>query len=190
MPVLVEFQEFFSSIVVEIFEDAEPVAAANFLDLVKSGFYDKLSMHDIKPGYVAHFGCPFTKWAKDKERDSSTLKQWQALRGCGGPVPETKFTDCSGKEHVRDAEGKIPAVFESKTSNKKYTIAMAHDGDGKIGSQLFFNLRDNTHLDWFNTDCPDKHVVIGQVISGAEELDDICKHTTWEPIFLKVKRRK
>ena len=188
MPPLVAFEQYFTDIVIEVFEDAEPVAAANFLNLVKGKFYDGLTLHNIQPGYAAHFGCPFTRIRKDE--DKSTADQYRALRGCGGPEPHSKFTDSLGNEHVRDAAGKIPAVFNSKKSNKKFTVAMSHDGDGKFGSQIFFNLRDNTQLDWFNTNCPDKHVVIGEVITGDEFLTDICKNHGWEPVFLRVKRRK
>ncbi|MFA5851680.1 MAG: peptidylprolyl isomerase [Spirochaetales bacterium] len=40
----------------EVFEDKTPVTAANFLDYVKSGFYDGTIFHRVIPGFVAQGG--------------------------------------------------------------------------------------------------------------------------------------
>ena len=45
-------------IVIELFENEAPQAVANFITLVKSGFYDGLSFHRVLPGFMAQGGCP------------------------------------------------------------------------------------------------------------------------------------
>ena len=43
-------------ITMEVFEDRTPVTAANFLDYVRSGFYDGTIFHRVIPGFVAQGG--------------------------------------------------------------------------------------------------------------------------------------
>lgn len=43
-------------ITIEVFEDKTPVTAANFLEYVKSGFYDGTVFHRVIPGFVAQGG--------------------------------------------------------------------------------------------------------------------------------------
>ena len=43
-------------ITIEVFEDKTPITAANFLDYVKSGFYDGTIFHRVIPGFVAQGG--------------------------------------------------------------------------------------------------------------------------------------
>lgn len=45
-------------IVIELFENEAPIAVANFITLVKKGFYDGLSFHRVLPGFMAQGGCP------------------------------------------------------------------------------------------------------------------------------------
>lgn len=42
----------------ELFPDAAPQAVANFVSLVKSGFYDGLNFHRVIPNFVIQGGCP------------------------------------------------------------------------------------------------------------------------------------
>jgi cyclophilin family peptidyl-prolyl cis-trans isomerase len=42
----------------EIFEDRAPKTAANFLSLVKKGFYDGLTFHRVIPGFMIQGGDP------------------------------------------------------------------------------------------------------------------------------------
>lgn len=44
------------TIEIEVFEDKAPVTAKNFLDYVKSGFYDGLIFHRVIPGFVIQGG--------------------------------------------------------------------------------------------------------------------------------------
>ncbi|BCX79904.1 hypothetical protein LBC_13660 [Campylobacter sp. 19-13652] len=42
----------------ELFPDEAPQAVANFLELIKSGFYDGLNFHRVIPNFVIQGGCP------------------------------------------------------------------------------------------------------------------------------------
>ncbi len=45
-------------IIVELFENEAPETVGNFISLVKSGFYDKLTFHRVITGFMAQGGCP------------------------------------------------------------------------------------------------------------------------------------
>ena len=45
-------------IVIELFEKDAPGTVANFVKLIKEGFYDTLKFHRVIPGFVAQGGCP------------------------------------------------------------------------------------------------------------------------------------
>ncbi len=45
-------------IVIELFENESPQAVANFITLVKKGYYDGLTFHRVLPGFMAQGGCP------------------------------------------------------------------------------------------------------------------------------------
>ncbi len=46
------------TIVIELFEDQAPIATANFLTLVKKGFYDGVVFHRVLQGFMAQGGDP------------------------------------------------------------------------------------------------------------------------------------
>ncbi len=43
---------------IELFEDQAPNTVANFIALVEKGFYDGLTFHRVKEGFMAQAGCP------------------------------------------------------------------------------------------------------------------------------------
>ena len=53
---IVQFTTSKGEIKMEVFEDRTPITAANFLDYVKSGFYDGTIFHRVIPGFVAQGG--------------------------------------------------------------------------------------------------------------------------------------
>jgi peptidyl-prolyl cis-trans isomerase B (cyclophilin B) len=42
----------------ELYDDATPITAENFIKLIKSGYYDGLSFHRVIPNFVVQGGCP------------------------------------------------------------------------------------------------------------------------------------
>ncbi len=42
----------------ELYDDAAPIAAANFKKLVNDGFYNGLSFHRVIPNFMVQGGCP------------------------------------------------------------------------------------------------------------------------------------
>ena len=46
---------------IELFSNDAPNTVANFVKLVKEGFYDGLSFHRVIPGFMAQGGCPNTR---------------------------------------------------------------------------------------------------------------------------------
>ena len=60
----------------------------------------------------------------------------------------------------------IQDEFHEDLSNIEKTISMANSGPNTGGSQFFFNMKDNTFLDYNESPSTSKHAVFGKVISG------------------------
>ncbi len=45
-------------IVIDLFDKDAPNTVANFIKLVKEGFYDGLAFHRVIKGFMAQGGCP------------------------------------------------------------------------------------------------------------------------------------
>ena len=152
---------------VELFLDQMPVTASNFIDLAESGFYNGLHFHRVIPGFMDQFGCPY---AKDPNSPQA---------GTGGP-PDGSFTNLvTGATETRSNGGNIQDELISQDSNLKGTIAMANTGQPNSGgSQVFFNVADNTNLDWFDASTPSKHPVFAKITEGYDLLEQISKVPT------------
>lgn len=46
------------TMVIELFDDATPIAAGNFKKLVSDGFYNGLKFHRVIPNFMVQGGCP------------------------------------------------------------------------------------------------------------------------------------
>eukprot|EP00667_Euglena_gracilis_P019284 EG_transcript_20638 len=152
----------------EILLQDVPITASNFIDLVKSGFYDGLHFHRVIPDFMAQFGCPYSRHV-DKMQNA----------GVGGPEEDSEFKNLvTGETLTRDEEGQIPDEFTSKISNKKGTLSMANCGPNTGGSQFFINTADNTNLDWWDTTNKSQHPVFGKIIEGMDVVVKITKVPT------------
>ncbi len=94
---------------IELFTEGAPKAAANFVDLARTGFYDDVVFHRVIPGFVAQAGDG--QYGKKASLDPSRV-------GTGGPG--YKFED----EPVRGEYG-------------RGAVAMANAGPNTNGSQFF-----------------------------------------------------
>ena len=135
--------------------------SGNFLDLVQQKFYDGLYIHRIAPNYCVQFGCPY---ALNPHVYYGTLDE---DAGQGSGPPDTSFKSCEGKEHTRDEYGNIEDELVKGISNVEGTLSMANSGEPETGgSQIFINIKDNTHLDWWNGESESAHPVFGKIIEG------------------------
>jgi peptidylprolyl isomerase len=138
------------TIEIELYDDAMPITAGNFMKLVNEGFYDGIKFHRIIDGFMIQGGDPITKTDE------------VARYGTGGPgysIPD---------EHI----------VGEKLSNIRGSLSMANSGPDSGGSQFFINLTDNTRLDFDKPPLESKHPVFGQVIAGMDVIDVIASVAT------------
>ncbi len=134
---------------VELFLDQMPITAQNFIKLAKSGFYDGLHFHRVIEGFMAQFGCPYSRDPKSP-------------RAGTGDGPDGTIQD----EHT------------ARITNDIGTLSMANTGAKNSGScQFFMNTAHNSYLDWFSPGAS-KHPVFGKVIEGMDVLSKIEKSAT------------
>jgi len=163
----VKFDTTQGSFTVEVYLDKMPITASNFIDLVKTKFYDGLHFHRVIDGFMLQFGCPFSKDPKSKNA------------GTGGPKPKTTFV-CGGKTITRFDDGCIADEFTQKISNEPGTLSMANTGSKNSGgSQFFINTVHNDFLDHWRDDLGDsQHPVFGKVVEGMDVINKIGKVKT------------
>jgi peptidylprolyl isomerase len=125
---------------IELFEDLTPQTVSNFIALAETGFYNGVLFHRVIPEFIIQAGDPLTKERPDDKN----------IHGTGGPG----YT--------------IPDEFVDTLSNVKGTISMANAGPNTGGSQFFFNLSDNTFLDFDKLPQESQHAVFGRIIEGYE----------------------
>lgn len=94
-------------ITIKLYSDDSPATVNNFLNLSKSGFYDKTKFHRIIKDFMIQGGDPLSK-------DDSMINRW----GSGGPG--YKFKDEFNKHKL-----------------VKGSFAMANSGPDTNGSQFF-----------------------------------------------------
>jgi cyclophilin family peptidyl-prolyl cis-trans isomerase len=102
------------AIEIDLFTQAAPKAAQNFVDLAKKGFYDDVIFHRVIPGFVAQAGDG--QYGKKSSLDAGRV-------GTGGPG--YKFAD--EPVHGDYARG---------------AVAMANAGPNTNGSQFFICVAD------------------------------------------------
>ncbi len=93
----------------KLFRDKAPLTTANFLNLIKDGFYDGIVFHRVIPDFMAQVGDPLTK-------EPGTETRW----GTGGPGYQ--IADEFDPELKHDKAG---------------VLSMANSGPNTGGSQFF-----------------------------------------------------
>lgn len=131
------------TIVIDLDAETAPITTANFLSYAESGFFDGA---DGQGATVFH-------------------------RVVDGFVAQGGGYTASGTEKSTQA----PIVLESDVglSNLRGTIAMARTGvPDSATSQFYFNLVDNTFLDYQDASSPG-YAVFGEVVEGMDVVDAI-----------------
>lgn len=107
--------------IAELYEDIAPKTVANFVKLVKEGFYDGLIFHRVIPGFMIQGGCP----------DGT---------GMGGPgyQIEGEFTSNGFKNDLRHTKGilSMARAMDPNSAGSQFFI-MAQDSphlDGQYAS--------------------------------------------------------
>ena len=120
------FETNVGTIVADLFDDAAPIAAANFEKLANDGFYDGVKFHRVIADFVVQGGDPLSR----------ELPNGHARVGTGGPGWTIKC-ETKGNPH-KHAVG---------------ALSMAHAGKDTGGSQFFMVLSEaNTrHLNGVHT---------------------------------------
>eukprot|EP00981_Chlorochromonas_danica_P010002 scaffold2922_cov278-Ochromonas_danica.AAC.6 len=160
---------------VEVYVEQMPLTAANFIDLVNSGFYNGLHFHRVIPNFMNQFGCPYSFEANN------------ARAGTGGPKPNTQYTyvakDGTTKTVTRTHDGSIPDEFREpgcpRLSNEPGTLSMANTGQPNSGgSQFFINTVHNSFLDFWDKSTPSQHPVFGKIVEGMTVVNNINRTPT------------
>ncbi|MBX9928623.1 MAG: peptidylprolyl isomerase [Gemmatimonadaceae bacterium] len=114
------------TIVANLFDDAAPIAVANFEKLANSGFYDGVKFHRVIPDFVVQGGDPLSK----------ELPNGHPRVGTGGPGYQIKC-ETAGNPNKHNVGA----------------LSMAHAGKDTGGSQFFMVLSEaNTrHLNGVHT---------------------------------------
>jgi peptidyl-prolyl cis-trans isomerase B (cyclophilin B) len=110
---------------VELFDKDAPGTVANFVKLVKEGFYNGLAFHRVIPNFVVQGGCP------------NTREGASGIPGTGGPGWRIKC-ETAGNPNVHEIGA----------------LSMAHAGKDTGGSQFFIvngDRKNVSHLDGVHT---------------------------------------
>jgi peptidyl-prolyl cis-trans isomerase B (cyclophilin B) len=116
-PIVAMYIKDYGSIVIELYSDVAPNTVANFISLVKEGFYDQNTFHRLMPGFVLQGGDP-------------------TGTGSGGPDYAIKgeFTENGFENNLSHEKWVV-------------SMARTSDDMDSAGSQFFICLDDATYLD-------------------------------------------
>ena len=151
----VRFETEKGEINVELFDQDAPGTVANFVKLVKTGFYDGLTFHRVIPNFVIQGGCP------------NTREGAKGIPGTGGPGWTIKC-ETAGNPNKHELGA----------------LSMAHAGKDTGGSQFFIvngDRRNVQHLDGVHTvfgKCLSEADI--KVVQAIRQGDQIIKATVLE----------
>ena len=99
----------------ELYDDATPIAVANFKKLISQGFYDGLSFHRVIPNFMIQGGCPNGTGAGGPgytiNCETNALKQYhdRGVMSMAHRGPNTgcsQFFICHDRSGVQHLDGK------------------------------------------------------------------------------------
>ncbi len=157
----VVFETTLGKITVGLYGNAMPVTVKNFLNYVKSGFYNGLIFHRIIPNFVVQGGGLNKDLVKKKTNPPIKLEN---------PPYIEKIVKINGKEKKE----KVLAL-----THEKYMLSMARMmAPDTATSQFFITLAKVSHLDPKPIGHPNGYAVFGKVLSGFEVVDKMAKVKT------------
>jgi cyclophilin family peptidyl-prolyl cis-trans isomerase len=139
------------TLTIELYPDAAPLAAANFVALARCGFYDGISFHRVLAGFVIQAGDPQTK---ENRGDFAGI-------GTGGPGYSFEI------EPPADELAYEPYVVSMANALRRGPNGEVESGADSNGSQFFINLAD------LSDGLPRDYTIFGRVIEGTEVVDEI-----------------
>ena len=89
----VRFETSMGSLVIETFADEAPLTTENFLEYVKSGFYDGTIFHRIIPGFVVQGGGMVPGMDQKRTRDPIKNEAAQAPKNLRGTLSMARTND-------------------------------------------------------------------------------------------------
>ncbi len=139
-------------IIVELDPDAAPITVKNFQKLVKSGFYDGLTFHRVREGFMIQGGDPKgdgTGGSPDK------IKGEFSKNGVNNPI-----------KHERGV------ISMARSGERRNNLGQIIDyGYDSASCQFFIVHETSPHLD-------DNYAAFGRVLSGMEYVDGIAEMST------------
>ena len=156
---------------VRLYGKDAPINTANFVELSRKGFYDKVRFHRLEPGFVIQGGDPQTKKLSAKQvvtlvdaQNAGTYKQGDPMLGTGGP------------DYV------VKGEFDPNNIVHKHvdgTLAAARTDDpDSAGSQFYFALAPLPDLDG-------KYTVFGDTVEGLSVVHSLAVGDVIESITIE-----
>lgn len=136
-----------AKIVIELYPDKAPNTVNNFIDLVKSGFYDGLTFHRVIPSFVVQGGDP-------------------AGNGSGGPGYKIKGEFAANGFEQNDLKHTRGVVSMAREGNPQDPDPIPYYDTA--GSQFFICMADLSSLD------VNGYAAFGMVIDGMDEVERIA----------------
>lgn len=142
---------------IRLFDIETPNTVANFLNLVKRGFYNGLKFHRVIPDFMVQGGCS---------------------RGDGtGSHPDGINTECEIKPGIRHKKGSL-AMAHAGTCEHDKSTGIKKSGRCSNGAQFYITHKATSWLDGV-------HTVFGETIEGLNVVDAILKGDKIQEIIIE-----
>lgn len=118
----------------ELYEEDAPITVANFVKLIKEGYYNGKTFHRVIPGFVSQGGCPYGNGTGDLGYTipcETKGNPHRHIEGAMSMAHRGKDTGCCQFFIVHEPQPHLDGVhtvFGQVTGNMKAVKAM-HNGD-------------------------------------------------------------